>query len=140
MHKSTSINPFYYGPQNDQALVIRARKEQEEEQNEKNFSIIKTHRKKISSFIEGIGKINTMEDITMTCANMCGMQLAIINIAVGKPLLLQYAYKMIRFIENKKIARWYACTAQQLAHLPMLFMAKLHQFFQKSGTLLPEQC
>jgi hypothetical protein len=37
MHKSTSINPFHYGPQNDQALVIAARKEQEEERNEKNF-------------------------------------------------------------------------------------------------------
>ncbi len=95
MHKSTSINPFHYGPQNDQALVIVARKEQEEERNEKNFSIIETHRKK------GIGKINTMEEVPMTCANMCGMQLAIINIAVGKPLLFQYAYKMIHFIENK---------------------------------------
>ncbi len=66
----------------------------------------------------------------MTCANMCGMQLAIINIAVGKPLLFQYMYKMICFIENKKFARWYACNAQQLVHLPMLFTAKLHQFIQ----------
>ena len=64
----------------------------------------------------------------MMCANMCGMQLAIINIAVGKPLLFQYAYKMICFIKNKKIACWYARNVQQLAHLPMLFMAKLHQF------------
>jgi hypothetical protein len=130
MHKSTSINPFYYGPQNDQALVIAARKEQEEEQNEKNFSIIETHRKKILSFIKGIEKINTMKDIAMMCANMYGMQLAIINIAAGKPLLFQYPYKLICFIENKKIAHWYACNAQQLVHLPMLFMAKLHQCFQ----------
>jgi hypothetical protein len=28
-----------------------------------------------------------MEDVAMTCANICGMQLAIINIAEGKPLL-----------------------------------------------------
>jgi hypothetical protein len=101
MHKATSINLFHYGPQNDQALVIAARKEQEEERNEKIFSIIKTHCKKISSFIEGIGKISTMEDVAMTCTNMCGMQLVINNIAVGKPLLFQYAYKMICFIENK---------------------------------------
>ncbi len=66
----------------------------------------------------------------MMCANMCGMQLVIINIVAGKSLLFQYAYKMICFIKNKKIARWYACNAQQLAHLPMLFMAKLHKFFQ----------
>jgi hypothetical protein len=103
IHKSTSINPFHYGLQNDQTLVIAARKEQEEERNEKNFSIIETHRKKISSLIKGIGKINTMEDDAMTCANMCGMQLAIINIAAGKPLLFQYVYKMICFIENKKM-------------------------------------
>ncbi len=98
-----SINPFHYGPQNDQALVIAARKEQQEERNEKIFSIIETHHKKISSFIKGIGKINTMEDVAMTCANMCGMQLAIINIASAKPLLFQYAYKMIHFIKNKKM-------------------------------------
>jgi hypothetical protein len=29
MHKSTSINPFHYGPQNNQAMVIAAKKEQE---------------------------------------------------------------------------------------------------------------
>jgi hypothetical protein len=44
-----------------------------------------------------------MEDVAMMCANICGMQLAIIKIAVGKPLLSQYAYKMICFIENKKM-------------------------------------
>jgi hypothetical protein len=40
IHKSTNINPFHYGLQNDQAMVIAAKKEQEEERNEKNFSII----------------------------------------------------------------------------------------------------
>jgi hypothetical protein len=82
-------------------MVIVARKEQEEEQNEKNFSIIKTQCKKILSLIEGIGKINSIEDVAMTCTNICGVQLAITNIASGKPLLYQYAYKMIRFIEKK---------------------------------------
>jgi hypothetical protein len=95
MHKLTSINPFHYGPQNNQAMVIVARKEQEEEQNEKNFSIIETQCKKILSLIEGIGKINSMEDVAMTCASICVVQLAIINVASGKPLLYQYAYKMI---------------------------------------------
>ncbi len=37
MHKSMIINPFHYRPQNDQALVIAATKEKEEERNEKNF-------------------------------------------------------------------------------------------------------
>jgi hypothetical protein len=58
------------------------------------------------------------------------MQLAIINVAEGKPLLYQYAYKMIWFIENEKFTRWYARNAQLLMHLHMLFMAKIHQFFQ----------
>ena len=98
MHKSTSINPFHYGLQNDQAMVIAAKNEQEEKRNEKNFSIIEAQRKKVSSLIEGIGKVNNMEDVAMTCANICGMQLAIINVAEEKPLLYQYAYKMIRFI------------------------------------------
>jgi hypothetical protein len=98
MHKSTSINPFHYGPQNDQAMVIAAKNEQEEKRNEKNFSIIEAQRKKVSSLLEGIGKVNNMEDVAMTCANICGMQLAIINVAEEKPLLYQYAYEMIRFI------------------------------------------
>jgi hypothetical protein len=71
-----------------------------------------------------------MEDVAMTCANICRVQLAIINVASGKPLLYQYAYKMIRFIKNKKFTRWYARNAHLLTHLHMLFMAKIHQFFQ----------
>ncbi len=140
MHKSTSINPFHYGPQNDQALVATARKEQEEEQNEKNFSIIKTHCKKILSLIKGIEKVNTMEDVAMTCTNMCGMQLVIINIAAGKPLLFQYAYKMIRFIKSKKncpLVCAQCAAARALAHA---FYGKTSSVFPKSGTLLPEQC
>jgi hypothetical protein len=137
MHKSMSINPFHYGLQNDQALVIAVRKEQEEEQNEKNFSIIKTHRKKISSLIEGIGKINT-KDVAMTCANMCGMQLAIINIAAGKPLLFQYAYKMICFIKNKKMPAGMRTMRSSLCTCPC-FYGKTSSVFPKSGTLFPEQ-
>jgi hypothetical protein len=59
--------------------------------NKKSFSIIKANCKKISFLIKGTGKINTIDDITMTCANICGIQLAIINIAAGKPLLYQYS-------------------------------------------------
>ncbi len=68
----------------------------------------------------------------MTCAKICDIQLAIINIAAGKPFLYQYSWKIIRFIENKKYTHWHACNSQSLAHQhqPMLFMGKLHQFFQ----------
>jgi hypothetical protein len=47
----------------------------------------------VSSHIEGIGKINMMEDVAMTCTNICGVQLAIVDISLGKPLLYQFARK-----------------------------------------------
>jgi hypothetical protein len=56
--KSTSTNPFHYAPQLDQVLVAAAKKEVEEEQNEKNFAIAESNCKKILSLIKGIRKIN----------------------------------------------------------------------------------
>jgi hypothetical protein len=91
IYKSTSINPFNYAPQTNQASVLATKKEFNLEQNKKNFSISKTHCKQVSSHIEEIGKINTMEDVAMTCANICGVQLAIVDISLGKPLLYQFA-------------------------------------------------
>ncbi len=84
----------------------------------------------MSSHIKGIGRINLMEDVAMTCGNICGVQLAIIDISLGKPLLYQFAWKLIKFIENKKINCWHTRNVLSLVHLPMLFMGKLHQFFQ----------
>ncbi len=130
IYKSTSINPFHYAPQLDQILVAMAKKEVDKEQNEKSFAIAESNHKKISALIEGIGKINYMDDVVKTCANICGVQLAIVNITAGKPLLYQYAWKMIRFIEIKHFTCWHARNMQSLAHLPMLFAGKLHQFFQ----------
>jgi hypothetical protein len=130
IYKSTSINPLYYAPQLDQILVAAAKKEVEEEQNKKSFAIAESNHKKISSLIKGIGKINCMDKVAKTCANICGIQLAIINITAGKPLHYQYVWKMIRFIENKHFTCWHAHNAQSLAHLPMLFVGKLHQLFQ----------
>jgi hypothetical protein len=127
---STSINPFHYAPQTDHASVLAAQKDFDLEHNEKSFSISKKDPKQMSSHIEGIGMINTMDDVAMTCANICGIQLAIINISPGKPLLYQFTWKLLKFIKNKKIYRWHACNAQFLVHLPFLFMGKLHQFFQ----------
>jgi hypothetical protein len=43
-----------------------------------------------------------MEDVCMTCANMCGVQLAIVDVSKSKPLLYQLAWKFIKFIKNKK--------------------------------------
>jgi hypothetical protein len=80
--------------------------------------------------IEGVGCINSMEDVAMTCANICGMQIAIVNVVLSKPILYQFAIRLIKFIENKKAKTWMRDNIDSLVHLPMVFMAKLHQFFQ----------
>jgi hypothetical protein len=130
IYKSTSINPFQYAPQNNHALVKAAMTEMEETQNEINWKVVEKDRKQISSIIEGVGRVNSIEDVAMTCANMCGVQLAIVNVTTSKPLLFQFALKVIRLIENKKTRIWMHDNQENLAHLPMVFMGKIHQFFQ----------
>jgi hypothetical protein len=44
---------------------------------------------------------------------------------------------MIRLIENMHFTCWHACNVQSLAHLPMLFVGKLHQFFQHLASFSP---
>jgi vacuolar-type H+-ATPase subunit D/Vma8 len=74
----------------------------EEERNETNSKIVEKDRKQISSVIEGVGHITSMNDVTMTCANVCGVQLVIVDVSTSKPILYQFAWKLIKFIENKK--------------------------------------
>jgi hypothetical protein len=130
IYKSASIHPFHYAPQNNRKLVKEAANEMDEEHNKINWRIIEKDRKKISSMIKGVGRVNSMEDVTMTCANICGVQLAITDVSEGKPLLYQFAWKIIRFIENKKTKIWMRDNSDCIMHLPMVFMEKIHQFFQ----------
>ncbi len=102
IYKSALIHPFHYAPQNNRKLVKDAAKEIKKERNKINWRIIEKDRKQVSSMIEGVGCVNTMDNIAMTCANICGVQLAIIDASAGKPLLYQFAWKVIKFIENKK--------------------------------------
>ena len=102
IYKSTSINPFHYAPQTNRVLVKAANSEMEEERNEMNWKIVEKDRKQISSMIEGVGRITSMNDVAMTCANVCGVQLAIVDVSTSKPILYQFAWKLIKFIENKK--------------------------------------
>ena len=129
MYKSTSINPFHYAPQGNRKLISEATAKMDEERNEINWRIVEKDRSKISSLIEGIGRVNSMDDVAMTCANICGVQLAMVDMTAGKPLLFQLAWKVIRFIENKKTKTWMRDNSDCIAHLPMIFMAKIHQFF-----------
>ena len=102
MYKSTSINPFHYAPQGNRKLISEATAKMDEERNELNWRIVEKDRNKISSLIEGIGRVNSVDEVAMTCANICGVQLAMVDMTAGKPLLFQLAWKVIRFIENKK--------------------------------------
>ena len=129
MYKSTSINPFHYAPQGNRKLISEATAKMDEERNELNWRIIEKDRNKISSLIEGIGRVNSVDEVAMTCANICGVQLAMVDMTAGKPLLFQLAWKVIRFIENKKTKTWMRDNSDCIAHLPMIFMSKIHQFF-----------
>ena len=129
MYKSTSLNPFHYAPQGNRKLISEATAKMHEERNELNWRIVEKDRSKMSSLIEGIGRVNSMEEVAMTCANICGVQLAMVDITAGKPLLFQMAWKVIRFIENKKTKTWMRDNSDCIAHLPMIFMSKIHQFF-----------
>jgi hypothetical protein len=55
--------------------------------------------------------------------------LAIVDISKSKPLLYQFTWKVIKFIENKKTKTWMRDNRDSIAHLPMVFMAKIHQMF-----------
>jgi hypothetical protein len=129
MYKSTSLNPFHYAPQGNRKMILEATAKMDEERNELNWRIVEKDRSKISSLIEGIGRVNNMDEVAMTCANICGVQLAMVDITAGKPLLFQFAWKVIRFIENKKTKTWMRDNSDSIAHLPMVFMSKTHQFF-----------
>jgi hypothetical protein len=42
-----------------------------------------------------------MEDIAMTCSNIYRVILAIVNVPVTKPILYQFAWKLIKVIKIK---------------------------------------
>ena len=102
MYKSLSLNPFHYAPQGNRKMILEATTKMDKECNEVNWHINEKDRSKISSLIERVGRVNNMEEVTMTCANIGGVQVAMIDITAGKPLLFQFAWEAIRFIEEKK--------------------------------------
>jgi hypothetical protein len=103
IYKSTSINPFQYALQNNRILVKAATSEMEEACNKVNWRVVDKDRKQVSSVIEGVGRIKSMEDVAMTCVNMSSVQLAIVDILTNTPFLYQFLLKVIKFIENEKL-------------------------------------
>jgi hypothetical protein len=129
IYKSALIHPFHYAHQTNYLLMTAAAKEMDKERNKINWRIVEKDRKQIFSMIEGVGCINSMEDVATTYTNICGVQIAIVDAASAKPLLYQFAIRLIKFIE-KKGKTWMRDNIDSLVHLPMVFMVKLHQFFQ----------
>jgi hypothetical protein len=83
-------------------MVKAASSKIEEERNKIEWRINNKDKRQTTSIIKGAGQINSMEDVCMTCANMCGVQLAIMDVSKSKPLLYQLALRFIKFIKNKK--------------------------------------
>ena len=130
MYKNPSINPFHYAPQDCRILVKAATVEIEEERNQFNWRVNEKDKKQILSVIEGVGRIESIDDVSRTCANMCGVMLAIVDVSKTKPLLYQVAYKFIKMIDNKKTQTWMRENSDSVAHVPFVLMGKLHQCFQ----------
>jgi hypothetical protein len=69
-----------------------------------------------------------MDHVAMTCANICGIQHAIIDVATAKPLLYQFAWRSIKFIKKRDTKTWMRDNKNLLAHLPMVSCLKSTSF------------
>ncbi len=127
MYKNPSINPFHYTPQNCRALVKAASVKIKEEQNKFNWKVNEKDKKQISSIIEGVRPVESMDNISRTCTNMCRVMLTIVDVSMTKPLLYQVTYKFIKIIKNKKMQTWMLC-----------FYGKTSPVFSESCFLLSE--
>ena len=129
-YESTEINIFHFGPQSDASLVNAARIRDANARNEIDFKIHESQRTKMNSTIEGIGRVNNIEDVVKVCANMCGIIRSIIDMQKGGyPLLHEFAIKIVLCIRNPSFQRWYLKNSDKLTHLHFIFMQKLHHVF-----------
>jgi hypothetical protein len=87
IYKSASIHPFHCAPQTNHAMMKVVSSELEEKQNKINWRINEKDEKQTTSIIKGVRQINLMEDVCMTCTNMCGEQLMIVDVLRSKALL-----------------------------------------------------
>ena len=130
-YESTEINIFHFGPQSDASLVNAARIRDANARNEIEFKIHESQRTKMNSTIEGIGRVNNIEDVVKVCANFCAVMRAIVDIEQGKPFLYSLMVKMILVIQHPDFQRWRTNNKKSLEHLHFNFMHKLHQVFTK---------
>jgi hypothetical protein len=98
--------------------------------NKIDFKIHESQRTKMNSTIEGIGRVNNIEDVVKVCANMCGIIRSIIDMQKGGfPLLHEFAIKIVLCIRNPSFQHWYLKNSDKLTHLHFIFMQKLHHVF-----------
>lgn len=71
-----------------------------------------------------------MNDVAMTCTNVCGVQLAIVYVSTSKPILYQFAWKLVKFIEKNEKKTWMHNNKDVITHLLIFFMVKIHQLFR----------
>ena len=129
-YESTEINIFHFAPQNDASLVNAACIRDANARNEVEFKIHESQRTKTNSTIDGIGRVNNIEDVVKVCANLCGIIRSIIDVQKGGfPLLHEFAIKIVLCIRSPSFQRWYLKNSNQLAHLHFIFMQKLHHVF-----------
>jgi len=72
-YESTEINIFHFVPQSNASLVNAARIRDANARNEVEFKIHESQRTKTNSTIDGIGRVNNIEDVIKVCANLCGI-------------------------------------------------------------------
>ncbi len=72
-YESTEINIFHFAPQSDASLVNAARIRDANARNEVEFKIHESQRTKTNSTIDGIGRVNNIEDVVKVCSNLCGI-------------------------------------------------------------------
>ena len=129
--KSTSINAFSYAPQNNKSKTLKKQADIQAHQNESLFNINEKDKKETSAYIEGIGQIESNEDVISACANICGITFAIVNTTGDKkPILHQAMMKIILFIRERSTSRWMRDNKKDCAHLPYVFMWEIQKLVQ----------
>ena len=129
--KSTSINAFSYAPQNNRSKTLEKLAEIQAQRNEALFNINEKDKKETSAYIEGIGQIESTEDVISACANICGTMFAIVDTTGNnKPMLYQVATKIIFFLRGRMTSDWLRDHKNDCAQLPFVFMWEIQRFIQ----------
>jgi hypothetical protein len=137
LYESTDINDFHFAPQNDSALISATCLCDVNDRNESEFKIHKSQRSKANSTIEGIGRVNDIEDLIKVCANLCAIQCKIADVQGGGfPFLHKFSIKIILCIHNPAFQQWYSKNNSKLSHLHFIFLQGVCKWDRNTRTLI----